>query len=40
MSGYWLLTQAHTTVRCCRMRLAAHAYAVMLRHIARELRGL
>jgi hypothetical protein len=39
MTGYWLLTQAHTMVLHCLLGVAAVAYAVMIRDIAREVRG-
>lgn len=39
MTGYWLLSQAHTTVLYGLIGIAAVAYAVMLRDIAQEVRG-
>jgi hypothetical protein len=38
MTGYWLLSQAHTTVQHCLTGLACLAYAVMFRDIAQEVR--
>lgn len=39
MTGYWLLTQSHTTVLQCLIGVAALAYVLMLRDIAQEVRG-
>jgi hypothetical protein len=36
MTGNWLLSQAHTTVLHCLFGVAALAYVLMLRDIAKE----